>query len=53
MLVMHMALWVSAYNLVTWGAPEVMENGRGQLWSMSKSLVGTWHLRCTVPPEKV
>lgn len=31
MLVMHMALWVSAYNLVAWGAPEVMENGQGQL----------------------
>ena len=29
--VMHTALWVSSYNLVAWGASEVMENGRGQL----------------------
>lgn len=43
-------LRVSTYHLVAWGAPEVMENGRGRLQSISKPLVGTWNLRCTVPP---
>lgn len=50
MFVILTALQVSAYHLVAWGAPEIMENGRGQLRSISKSLVGTWNLQCTVPP---